>query len=118
MARSSTIESDSDSDPEFSSFTTAELHDYLKTVTVPPSARQARFVNWGLAFACRPTVVFEPTSDEQCVAIVHLARREGVGVRAAGAGHSPSDMACTDDFMIKTHKLNALLDVCYVMFLP
>src|SRR6201995_2585991 len=100
-----------DSGLDFPAFTTAELYAYLKPITLPPSSRRARFVNWGLAFACRPLAVFEPTCDAQCVAIVHLARREGVSVRASGAGHSPSDMACTDGFMIRTGRLSALLDV-------
>lgn len=100
-------------DFDFSSFSTAELYDYLQPITVSHASRRARFINWGLAFACHPLMVFEPTNDQECVAIVHLARREGVTIRAAGAGHSPSDMACTNDFMIRTQKLNALLDVCH-----
>ncbi|GJJ13989.1 hypothetical protein Clacol_008246 [Clathrus columnatus] len=96
---------------DFSSFTTEQLYDYLKPVTLSSHSQRARFVNWGLAFACNPLLVFEPTNDQQCIAIVYLARKEGVGVRAAGAGHSPSDMACTNDFMIRTLKLDSLLNV-------
>lgn len=43
--------------------------------------------------------------------IVELARREGTSVRCAGAGHSPSDLACTQGYMIRTDKLDALVEV-------
>jgi FAD/FMN-containing dehydrogenase len=37
-----------------------------------------------------------PTSVEDLVAIVTLAHRSSKQLRAAGAGHSPSDLACVD----------------------
>lgn len=62
--------------------------------------------------ACRHLrTVFLPTTEEQCVLIVELARREGTSVRCAGAGHSPSDLACTQGYMIRTDKLDALVEV-------
>jgi len=55
--------------------------------------------------------VFEPENEFQCELVLELARREGKIVRAAGVGHSPSDLACTNEFMLRTEKLNRLLEV-------
>lgn len=55
--------------------------------------------------------VFEPESDYQCELILELARREGKTVRAAGVGHSPSDLACTSGYMVRTDKLCRVLEV-------
>lgn len=47
----------------------------------------------------------------QCALIFELARREGKTVRAVGVGHSPSDLACTNEYMLRTTKLDRVLDV-------
>ncbi|KAH0833971.1 D-arabinono-1,4-lactone oxidase-domain-containing protein [Lanmaoa asiatica] len=43
--------------------------------------------------------------------ILDRARRERKVVRAVGVGHSPSDLACTSGYMLRTTKLNRLLEV-------
>ncbi|OBZ74341.1 L-gulonolactone oxidase [Grifola frondosa] len=58
-----------------------------------------------------PLAVFEPENEEQCALILELARREGKTVRAAGIGHSPSDLACTTGFMLRTEKLCKIIEV-------
>jgi len=47
----------------------------------------------------------------QCRLILELARREGKTVRAAGVGHSPSDLACTSGYMVRLTKMNRLIQV-------
>ncbi|KAJ6521069.1 hypothetical protein DFH09DRAFT_1331428 [Mycena vulgaris] len=37
--------------------------------------------------------------------------REGRVLRAAGVGHSPSDLACTNDFILRMMKMDKLLEV-------
>ncbi len=56
-------------------------------------------------------MVFEPQTEEQCEYILELARREGQTVRAAGVGHSPSDLACTSGYMLRTEKLDKIIEV-------
>lgn len=50
-------------------------------------------------------------ASHQLPYIFELARRERTTVRAAGAGHSPSDLACTNGFMVRTDKLDRVLEV-------
>jgi L-gulonolactone oxidase len=87
------------------------LYERLAPVTVPHHSKKARFTNWGQTFTCTPAAVFEPEDEEQCELILELARREGKRVRVAGVGHSPSDLACTDEFMLRTTKLNKVFEV-------
>ncbi|KAG2356800.1 L-gulonolactone D-arabinono-1,4-lactone oxidase [Suillus spraguei] len=88
-----------------------QLYDLLQPITVPNTSPKAKFTNWGLTFTCTPLAVFEPTTELQCEFILELARREGRVVRAVGVGHSPSDLACTTGYMLRTTKLDRLLEV-------
>ncbi|CAK5281917.1 unnamed protein product [Mycena citricolor] len=86
-------------------------NDELARITVPSSSPSATYTNWGLAFACRPLAIFEPETEEHCQLVLQLAKREGRVLRAVGVGHSPSDLACTGDFMLRMTKMNKLLEV-------
>ncbi|KAJ7075077.1 gulonolactone oxidase Lgo1 [Mycena belliarum] len=83
----------------------------LAAITVPSASPRAQFVNWGLTYHCRPLAIFEPETEEQCELVLALARRERHVLRAVGVGHSPSDLACTNDYMLRMTKLNQLLEV-------
>ena len=50
---------------------------------------------------------------DQCALIFELAKREGKTVRLVGVGHSPSDLACTDEYMLRTTKLDKILAVSF-----
>lgn len=91
------------------------LYKLLQPLTVPSQSPRARFTNWGLTFTCRPLAIFEPETYEQCALILELSRREGRRVRFAGVGHSPSDLACTSEYMLRTTKLNQILEVRLVV---
>ncbi|KAF8130274.1 D-arabinono-1,4-lactone oxidase-domain-containing protein [Boletus edulis] len=69
------------------------------------------FSNWGRTFACEPIAIFEPDSVQECQHILALARTHRKVVRAVGVGHSPSDLPCTTGYMLRTTKLNRLLEV-------
>lgn len=56
-----------------------------------------------------PLNIFRPTTLSEVIAIVNRAESEGRKVRAVGSGHSFSDIALTDDFLIDTHGLNKVL---------
>ncbi|KAJ7508845.1 L-gulonolactone D-arabinono-1,4-lactone oxidase [Mycena galericulata] len=85
--------------------------DILVSITVPSASPRSKFVNWGLTYHCHPLAIFEPENETQCELVLELARKEGRVLRAVGVGHSPSDLACTGDFMLKMTKLNKLLEV-------
>ena len=85
------------------------LYNLLQPITVPSG--QTRFTNWGRSFTCTPSAIFEPENEFQCELVLELARREGKTVRVAGVGHSPSDLACTSQYMLRTNKLNRVLEV-------
>ncbi|KAJ7757289.1 L-gulonolactone D-arabinono-1,4-lactone oxidase [Mycena olivaceomarginata] len=91
--------------------TTTEADDILTGITIPSTSSRARFVNWGLSYECQPLAIFEPENERQCELVLEFARREGRVLRAVGVGHSPSDLACTGDFMLKMTKMNRLLEV-------
>ncbi|KDR74082.1 hypothetical protein GALMADRAFT_250832 [Galerina marginata CBS 339.88] len=85
------------------------LYNLLEPITLPKE--KARFTNWGRSFVCTPSSIFEPENEFQCELVLELARREGKTLRVAGVGHSPSDLACTNEFMLRTTKLNRVLEV-------
>ncbi|KAK1232191.1 D-arabinono-1,4-lactone oxidase [Marasmius sp. AFHP31] len=90
---------------------TQNLYETLRPCTITTPSSGATFSNWADTFACKPLLVFEPEDEYQCELILELARREGKVVRAAGVGHSPSDIACTNEFLLRTTKLNRVLKV-------
>lgn len=96
---------------DLSPLSTQSLWDVLNPITVPASSPHATFTNWARTYVCDPLVIFEPRTVRQCALILELARREGKTVRAVGVGHSPSDLACTDEYMLRTTKLDRVLDV-------
>lgn len=93
------------------SIPTPLLYELLQPLTVPLQSPRARFTNWGLTFTCKPLAIFEPETYDQCAMVLELSRREGRRVRFAGIGHSPSDLACTSEYMLRTTKLNQILEV-------
>lgn len=82
------------------------LDAHLASITV-----KNHFRTWARTFACSPRAVFEPESVRDCQWVLELARRRGASVRVVGVGHSPSDVACTRDFMLSTRKLAKLVAV-------
>ncbi|KAL5525205.1 ALO1 [Sanghuangporus sanghuang] len=90
---------------------TPRLYNLLQPITVPSQSSRSRFTNWGRTFTCKPLAIFEPETEDQCALVLELARREGRRVRFAGIGHSPSDLACTREYMLRTTKLNKVLEV-------
>lgn len=97
--------------PGLSSLSTKALKDALAPAIVPPFSPRATFTNWAKTYVCAPHRTFEPWTVDQCAQIFELARRQGKTVRAAGIGHSPSDLVCTNQYMLRTTKLDTILHV-------
>ncbi|KAF9156754.1 hypothetical protein BG015_001618 [Linnemannia schmuckeri] len=87
--------------------TASLLQQELQALSTPNKV----FQNWAQTFRCVPEQYYTPTTEEEVIKIIHLARILGKNVKAIGTGHSPSDLACTDGFMVNTDKLNRLISV-------
>jgi L-gulonolactone oxidase len=67
--------------------------------------------NWAGDEGCRPVAIVHPRSTEEIAAAVARAAREGLRVRVAGAGHSFSDIACSDGLLIVLDRFQHVLDL-------
>jgi L-gulono-1,4-lactone dehydrogenase len=67
--------------------------------------------NWAGDERCLPAAVVRPGSIDEIAEALARARRDGRRVRMAGAGHSFSDIACTDGLQLKLDRLVSVLDV-------
>lgn len=70
-----------------------------------------RWKNWGRTQSCRPTTIERPTSEDEIRDVVVRAAREGRRVKAFGAGHSFTDIACTDGVLMNLDRHDRVLDV-------
>jgi L-gulono-1,4-lactone dehydrogenase len=67
--------------------------------------------NWAGDEHCRPVAIEHPATTGELAAALARAAREGLRVRVAGAGHSFSDIACSDGMLIVLDRLARVLDI-------
>src|SRR4051812_18178783 len=60
---------------------------------------------------CRPRDQVEPRSLRELVELVRRAEREGTTVHAVGAGHSWSDVALTEGYLVEPAQLSGLREL-------
>jgi FAD/FMN-containing dehydrogenase len=65
--------------------------------------------NWSGSIAFAPRRRVEPRDEDELAAAVHEARRQGLRVRAVGAGHSSSDVVRADDMLLSTARLTGVV---------
>ncbi|KAF8305564.1 L-gulonolactone/D-arabinono-1,4-lactone oxidase [Clavulina sp. PMI_390] len=94
-----------------STTSSAHLRTLLEPCVIPSSSPRSHYRNWARTYAATPHTAFQPTSEDQCAAILKLAELEGRVVRAVGSGHSPSDLPCTSDFMVRMDRLDGLIEL-------
>jgi len=75
------------------------------------TASSAEWRNWAGDQRCRPAAVERPGSTEELAAAIVRARALDRRVRVAGAGHSFSDIACTEGVLVKLDRMAGVLDV-------
>jgi L-gulono-1,4-lactone dehydrogenase len=73
--------------------------------------RGVQWHNWAGDEVCRPATIEQPGSVEELSAAVARAADSGLRVRAVGAGHSFSDVACSDASLLRLDRLASVLDV-------
>jgi L-gulono-1,4-lactone dehydrogenase len=73
------------------------------------SAR-ASWSNWARNQSCAPTEISRPTSEGELVELVKQAAAGGQRVKAVGAGHSFTSIACTDGVLVDLSGYGRVLD--------
>lgn len=73
--------------------------------------RNFKFTNWSTTFSCTPELYFEPQTTEDIREVLLAASKLRKRVRVIGGSLSPSDIACTDEFMICLKNYNAVLEI-------
>jgi L-gulono-1,4-lactone dehydrogenase len=66
--------------------------------------------NWTGDQRCAPAEIAQPASEAELAEIIARARARALSVRAAGSGHSFTDIACTDGVMVRLGRMNRVLD--------
>jgi len=69
------------------------------------------FTNWAKTYSCHPELFFEPQNVEELAQIVKQAEKLKKRIKIVGFGHSPSDICCTDEFMVRLFKFDKILHV-------
>jgi L-gulonolactone oxidase len=68
------------------------------------------WTNWGRNQSCVPAAWHRPVSEEQLVDAVRRAADQDRTVRAVGAGHSYSSIACTDGHLVDLSGYDRVID--------
>lgn len=71
----------------------------------------ARWRNWGRTQSCRPAKIARPRTEAEIRVVVTDAAQAGRRVKVVGAGHSFTDIACTDGVMVSLDRYDGVLDV-------
>lgn len=69
------------------------------------------FKNWAGIYSCRSQMYFQPTSVDEVVAVVKAARKAGKSVVTVGAGHSPSDMCMTKEWLMSLDRFSKVISL-------
>lgn len=67
--------------------------------------------NWTGDEGCRPQEIVHPRSTEEIATVMARAAGAGMPARVAGAGHSFTDIACTEGMLILLDRCQEVLDV-------
>jgi L-gulono-1,4-lactone dehydrogenase len=80
-------------------------------VREPTDRGEVEWRNWAGDQRCRPVATARPASTAEILAALERAAGEDLRVRVCGAGHSFSEIACTDGLMISLERCDRVLDV-------
>ncbi|HEV7528842.1 MAG TPA: D-arabinono-1,4-lactone oxidase [Solirubrobacteraceae bacterium] len=79
--------------------------------TSDPHEHVRRWQNWAGDQLCTPAKFERPRSVEELSAAIARAADSDLRVRAVGAGHSFSEIACSDGALVRLDRLSGVLDV-------
>jgi FAD-linked oxidoreductase len=69
------------------------------------------WTNWGETQVCSPQRIETPSSEDEILSILDDAERSAMTVKVAGAGHSFTDIACTDGILIRLDNYDRILEI-------
>ncbi len=75
-----------------------------------PASNPPAWSNWAGNVRTTPVAVEHPSSTAEVQALVARATREGLTVKAVGAGHSFTAIAATDGLCLSLHRMDRVLD--------
>ena len=67
------------------------------------------WTNWSGLQKCSPAAVEHPATDTELTALVKTAGTAGHTVKVVGAGHSFTDIACTDGYQVHLDRYNRVI---------
>lgn len=70
----------------------------------------ATWSNWAREQHCAPHSIERPAGEAELVEVIARAAASGLRVKAVGAGHSFTDIACTDGVMIDLSRMSSVLE--------
>nr|CAB3251409.1 L-gulonolactone oxidase-like [Phallusia mammillata] len=76
-----------------------------------PCKNNHYFQNWSQTYSCKPELYFEPRCTDDLRVILLEAKQLKKKVKVVGGGLSPSDIACTNHFMISMKLFNKILEI-------
>jgi len=68
------------------------------------------WANWAGNQQCAPAAVEHPASEDELAHLVKRAASDGRTVKAVGAGHSFTDIACTDGVQVQLDRYGGILE--------
>jgi L-gulonolactone oxidase len=69
------------------------------------------FKNWAEIYSCVPQFYHEPTTIHEIVQIIAYASHHQQKVRVLGSGHSPANIAFTNDHLISLNKFTKIIGI-------
>lgn len=69
------------------------------------------WTNWSGYQSCRPVAIEAPSTQSELAEVVKVAASMGQTVKVVGAGHSFTDIACTDGRLVRLDHYRGVVDV-------
>ncbi len=95
----------------FAASTAASLSGTSNGCTRPCPPAFGQWNNAVGSLGIRPSLLMFPTSPAEIVAVVQQAETSGKRIRMTGSGHSFSDVALTDDYLLLPNRVDGLLAI-------
>ncbi|CAG8749739.1 25860_t:CDS:1, partial [Racocetra persica] len=66
------------------------------------------WVNWNGAIIISPNAIFEPSTLEELIEIVKLAKTNNKTIRCAAQGHNENSLSVTENYLVVVTNLNQI----------
>ncbi|MDP9325863.1 MAG: FAD-binding protein, partial [Candidatus Dormibacteraeota bacterium] len=77
----------------------------------PVTGATSSWRNWGGNQECHPVAIQHPISEADIASVVRTAADRDQRVKVFGAGHSFTDIACTDGRLLSLDRYNRVLEI-------